>query len=311
MRMGFLTNNLVNAGLKSLDVLARWGVENGFTDLEVGPTIPLVEDDFHRAKEVWGVDINTLIFCRNFLMSDKDTARALLNNLQERVIFAGKIGAKQVVTTTGVLDKSHSGGAYRPELSLDAFQQTFDPIIDLAEKHNVDILFEVCPFMGNIAISPFMWELIFNKVKSDRVGIAYDPSHFVWQFIDPYTPITKFASKIRHIHGKDCETNLDMLKQTGIMHMYSPEHVKGAWTHKDAGLQEQKGQTVLWWRYRLPGLGQLDWDEIISRLYEVGYCGTISIEHEDPVWDGDENLVKCGIIAAKEHIKQYLYDSKQ
>jgi len=305
MRMGFLTNSLVNAGLNNLDVLAKWATENGFTDLEVGPTIPLVEDDFHRAKDSHGVEISTLIFCRNFLMSDKDTAHTLLNNLKERVVFAGKIGAKQVVTTTGILDKSLSGGTYRPELSLDAFQQTFDPIIELAEKHSVDILLEVCPFMGNIAISPFMWELIFDKIKSDRLGIAYDPSHFVWQFIDPYAPITQFASKIRHVHGKDCETNPEMLKRTGIMHMYSPEHVKGAWTHKDAGLQEQKGQTVLWWRYRLPGLGQLDWGQIVSRLYEAGYGGTISIEHEDPVWDGEENRVKRCIIAAKEHIGQY------
>jgi len=303
--MGVLTNSLVNAGLTNLDALARWSVENGFVDLEVGPTIPLVEDDFHRAKEVYGVNISTLIFCRNFLTPDNDVAHNLRNNLKERIIFAGKIGAKQVVTTTGVLDKSHAGGAYRPELSLDAFQQTFDPIIELAEKHNVDILLEVCPFMGNIAISPFMWELIFDKVKSDKLGIAYDPSHFVWQFIDPYAPITQFADKIRHVHGKDCEINPDMLKHTGIMHMYSPAHVKGAWTHKDAGLQEQKGQTVLWWRYRLPGLGQLDWSQIVNRLYEARYSGTISIEHEDPVWDGDENLVKRGITAAKEHIKQY------
>jgi len=306
MRFGFLTNSLVNAGLGDLNALAAWAVENGFADLEVGPTIPLCEDAFHKAKEDYGIDISTFIFCRNFLMPDREQAGLLVNNLKERIIFAGKIGAKQVVTTTGIDSKSYEQGVYRPELSLEGVARLFEDILELAEKCNVDILLEVCPFMGNIAVSPYMWDLIFDRIKSQRLGIAYDPSHMVWQFIDPYAPITEYAAKIRHVHGKDCEIR-DMYKRTGIMHMRGTASAKGVWLHKDAGLVNQEAQANLWWRYRMPGLGQLDWGRIVSLLYEIGYAATISIEHEDPVWEGNEDKIKRGIIGAKKHIKQFLY----
>ena len=41
-----------------------------------------------------------------------------------------------------------------------------------------------------------------------------------------------------------------------------------------------------WWRYRIPGMGQLDWRAIISALVEIGYQGAIDIENEDPVFPG-------------------------
>jgi len=302
MKMGFLTNSLVNVGLKDLNSLAKWAKENDFVDLEVGPTVPLDEHEFHKAKETYGVSINTMIYCRNFLSNDKEQAEQLIAELKKRIIFAGKIGAKQVVTTTGILDDSHKGGRYRPELSLEAFSRLFEPILELAEASNVDILLEACPFMGNIAVSPYMWDMIFDKIKSPRLGLAYDPSHLVWQSIDPYAPIYEFAGHIRHVHGKDCELNRDMIARTGTAHMYAS---KGAWYHKDAGLPAESGHANLWWRYRLPGLGELDWGKILSRLYETGYDGTISIEHEDPVWEGDFDRVSRGVIASKEHIAQF------
>ena len=341
MKMGFITNSFVQEGVKDLDAIARWAVHNGFTDLEVGPTVPLVAEDFLKAKEAYGINISTLIYCRNFLMPDTGQAGLLLEGLKERIVFAGNIGAKQVVTTTGISEKSFEGGDYRPDRSLKLFQETFEPVIELAEQNKVDILLEVCPLMGNIAVSPYMWDMIFSSVKSERLGIAYDPSHLVWQFIDPYGPITEYAGKIRHVHGKDCELNHNMIKRTGARHMFGMAvNEKDGWIHKDAGLTEaeadmkerhsmKEGHSMkeehsmkerysmkerhsmeensnLWWRYRLPGLGELDWNRIVSRLYEAGFDGTISIEHEDPVWSGGLDKVKQGVITAREHIAQFL-----
>ena len=75
--------------------------------------------------------------------------------------------------------------------------------VDLAEKNGVRLCYENCPMMGNIATSPDMWEAIFDAVGSERLGLCYDPSHLVWQFIDPYRNIYKFADKIFHVHAKD------------------------------------------------------------------------------------------------------------
>jgi sugar phosphate isomerase/epimerase len=58
---------------------------------------------------------------------------------------------------------------------------------------------------------------------------------------------------------------------------------------------------VGWWRYRIPGFGQVDWQRVIDALYEGGFDGTLSIEHEDPVWGGTEERVKTGVeIAARK-----------
>lgn len=41
---------------------------------------------------------------------------------------------------------------------------------------------------------------------------------------------------------------------------------------------------VGWWRYRVPGLGQVDWTRVVDTLYEGGFDVVFSVEHEDPVW---------------------------
>ncbi len=48
-----------------------------------------------------------------------------------------------------------------------------------------------------------------------------------------------------------------------------------------------------WWRYRIPGWGDIDWQKFIATLYDIDYQGDIAIEHEDPVFGGkkrDEGL---------------------
>lgn len=38
-----------------------------------------------------------------------------------------------------------------------------------------------------------------------------------------------------------------------------------------------------WWRDRVPGRGQVDWDRLADVLYEGGFDGVLSVEHEDLV----------------------------
>lgn len=154
--------------------------------------------------------------------------------------------------------------------------------MELAEQKNVRLAFENCPLMGNIAISPVMWREIFKRLDSNWVGLAYDPSHLVWQFIDPYMPITEFGDKIYHVHAKDTEINRDRLKECGIMTDFS------------------------WWNYRIPGHGILNWRKLINELKKAGYQGTISIEHEDPDYEGSLEVVEHGLMLGKEYLKAFI-----
>ena len=49
-----------------------------------------------------------------------------------------------------------------------------------------------------------------------------------------------------------------------------------------------------WWRYRIPGLGQVDFPHYVDALYEGGFDGVLSVEHEDPVWGGSPREGRAG-----------------
>jgi len=111
-----------------------------------------------------------------------------------------------------------------------------------------------------------------------ELGLAYDPSHLVWQFIDPYLPLREFGHKVMHVHAKDTQILRDTLQDVGI-----------------------EGQG--WWRYRVPGWGEMNWTRIISDLSESGYDGVISLEHEDPVWAGSEEKVTHALRLGRDFLR--------
>ena len=55
-----------------------------------------------------------------------------------------------------------------------------------------------------------------------------------------------------------------------------------------------------WWRYRLPGLGEVDWAGVIDALRSAGYDGVVSVEHEDPEHSGSVEAVQHGLLLARD-----------
>lgn len=285
MKLGFLTNSLVHHGMNNMEDLVDWSVQHKFQALEVGPNVP-----FHSLEKVVSerkIEVAALTYCRNFLSEDEEIAALHQKELFNRVRMAGELGIPVVVTSTGI-SASAKGDHYdgydairsKPENSLESVVSLFHDVINLAEEMNVKIAFENCPLMGNIAISPELWGRLFERLDSPNAGLAYDPSHLIWQFIDPYLPIKEFGHKIFHVHAKDTEINHEQLKRVGTLSDFS------------------------WWRYRLPGLGDLNWTKFISELTEAGYNGVISIEHEDPVWGGALSKTKQGLIISKQYLER-------
>lgn len=296
MKIGFLTNALVEQARRSgsdafstLPQVADWAAAHGFTDLECGPMLPLDRAAYEQVLGEGKIGISALIYCRNYLSTDPEEAAQHLAALRERIEFAGALGIDKVVTSTGI-DKSVVEGLYDrapalrdrgnlirriPAQSLDRVVDLFGPLVELAEKNNVRLCFENCPLMGNIAISPVMWKKIFERLPSDHLGLAYDPSHLVWEMIDPYTPLLEFKDKIFHVHAKDTAIDRVKLARTGILTDFS------------------------WWSYRIPGRGELDWRQLLGQLIAEGYDGTISLEHEDAAYEGSVEAVENGLLDGK------------
>lgn len=296
MKIGFLTNALVEQARRSgsdafstLPQVADWAAAHGFTDLECGPMLPLDRAAYEQVLSEGRIGISALIYCRNYLSTDPEEAAQHLAALKERIAFAGALGIDKVVTSTGI-DKSVVEGLYDrdpalrdrgnlirriPAQSLDRVVDLFGPLVELAEKNNVRLCFENCPLMGNIAISPVMWKKLFERLPSDHLGLAYDPSHLVWEMIDPYTPLLEFKDKIFHVHAKDTAIDRVKLARTGILTDFS------------------------WWSYRIPGRGELDWRQLLGQLTAEGYDGTLSLEHEDAAYEGSVEAVENGLLDGK------------
>ncbi len=158
------------------------------------------------------------------------------------------------------------------------YKEVYSPVAELAAAKGVRIGFENWPGGrafgdgANLPITPQAWELMFKALPAKFIGLEFDPSHLMWQWIDPYQAAKDFVDHFFMVHLKDTEIFYDKLERIG-------NHARG------------------WWTYRLPGFGELDWHEFFTILYEAGYSGNMVIEHEDPVFSGDrrnEGFILCG-----------------
>jgi sugar phosphate isomerase/epimerase len=158
------------------------------------------------------------------------------------------------------------------------------------EKNNVRILWEpyAAPSSPNIGTSPVGWAALFKGFKdSPHVGLQFDPSHLVWQFMDPVAAAREFVDKIYDVHLKDCEILWHIVRRGGI----SPV------------------DNANWHRWRVPGNGSVDWKGFFAVLAEAGYQGAMNIENEDnfyyPAYNNGEftEQYKRGFRVAHEFLK--------
>ncbi|QYK53235.1 MAG: sugar phosphate isomerase/epimerase [Fimbriimonadaceae bacterium] len=170
--------------------------------------------------------------------------------------------------------------------NIDRFKEIFAPLTKLAEDNGVKIAFENCDMGGtwekpnwNIAHSPRAWEMMFNAVDSDYIGLEWEPCHQMVSLIDPLPQLRKWIGKIYHIHGKDASINWDKLKTDGLR--------CGEW----------------FVHHRTPGFGDTNWTDLISILRHRGWTGCIDIEGwHDPVYRDD--LEMTGQVYSLNYLKQ-------
>ena len=225
MHVGMLTNSLFGVGETDIVKVADWAASQGFEEIELGASVPLDKRAIDAVMGKGDIKVGAFLYCRNFLLPDDGPA--FLEELMKRIDLAAELGIEKVLTSTGI-DRGwdwdekfdfYDGIRKRPIRSLEKVVELFKPILELAEKKNIKIGWETCPVMGNIAISPYLIDILFERLQSDKLGLAYDPSHLVWEMMDPYEPILKYGrqGKIFHVHGKDTEIDRTSLAYTGIL----------------------------------------------------------------------------------------------
>jgi sugar phosphate isomerase/epimerase len=156
----------------------------------------------------------------------------------------------------------------------------------------VKIAIENCPMIfsndewpggTNLATTPAIWRRMWEIIPDTNFGLNLDPSHLVWQMIDYVRVVYEFGPRILHVHAKDMRVDREQLYQRGVLSL-----------------------GMGWQVPRLPGLGEVKWDQLISALYAVGYDYVISVEHEDRAFEGTEDLVKRGFLIARGALGPYI-----
>jgi len=128
---------------------------------------------------------------------------------------------------------------------------------------------------GSLSSPPEMWDAAFSAVPSPNLGLNFDPSHLVVLHIDWAWALRAYKDRVHYCHAKDTELFLDRRNRYGI---YGPFIESGG------------PASGIWWRYRLPGFGVVDWHKYADILAEIGYEGPMNIEHEDQVWGFTTNV---------------------
>lgn len=170
--------------------------------------------------------------------------------------------------------------------SMKKFKSVFSPLAKRAADKGVRLAFENCDMGGNwqsgdwnIAHHPIAWEMMFNEVPGDNIGLEWEPCHQMVKLIDPLPQLRKWTSRIFHVHGKDCTIHWDVIREHGI---HGPKPFAF---------------------HRTPGFGDSNWTDIISELRRHGFEGAIDIEGwHDPVYK--ESLEMTGQVHALRYLKQ-------
>ncbi|MBS1855106.1 MAG: sugar phosphate isomerase/epimerase [Acidobacteria bacterium] len=242
--------------------------------------IASIKDKIARA----GITASALACDGNHIDPDP-AARERVNRYTASVIeLAGKLGIPAIGGQSGTMRGRPL--AEQVDEIVKVYTEKYFP---LCEKYKVRMLWE--PYAGgpNIATGPVGWEALFKAFKdTSHVGLQFDPSHLVWQFMDPVQAARDFVDHIYDVHLKDTEILWYLLRRGGI----NP-------------VNNQR-----WWRFRIPGQGSVDWKGFFSVLAEAGYQGCMNIENEDefyyPATDREHNFTeqyKRGFKAAHEYLK--------
>ena len=145
------------------------------------------------------------------------------------------------------------------------FARMWNPILDVFDECGVRFALEVHP--TEIAFDIITARRALAAVGQRKAfGFNFDPSHLVWQMIDPVCFLKEFSDRIYHVHMKDVALQLN--GYTGILGSNLP------FGHADRG-----------WDFRSLGHGDVNFEAIIRTLNRIGYDGPLSVEWEDSGMD--------------------------
>ncbi len=305
MKLGLLTACLPSLPLADV---AAWAAGAGYAALEVAawPDVPgrdweashldvapLDADGAAAVRRLFdehGLELSAVAYYENNLHSDPVRRAEVNEHLRSCVDAAELLGCGLVGTFVG------RDVTATVEENLRLGEEVLPPLVQYAADRGVRLVVENCPMEGwhpdgypaNLAYSPQLWDWLAEQ----GLWLNLDPSHLLWLGIDPVTVVAPYADRVLHVQAKDAEVFATDRNRYGVFGN-AVDRAAAPWTSG-------------WWRYRLPGSGQVDWAGFLGALATAGYDGVVSVEHEDPVWTGSVERVTHGLELAHDHLAPLL-----
>jgi len=200
----------------------------------------------------------------------EEVRRRAAEEMKDTARMASRLGAKTVVGFTGSsIWKTLAMFPPVPDGMIEAgyedFARRWNPILDVFEEEGVRFALEVHP-------SEIAYDYWTTKRTLDAIGhracfgLNWDPSHMVWQQIDPVAFLWDFQDVIFHVHCKDTKVRLN--GRNGRLASHLP------WADPRRG-----------WDFISTGRGDVPWEDAVRMLTAIGYTGPLSVEWEDAGMD--------------------------
>jgi sugar phosphate isomerase/epimerase len=279
MKVAFYTSTL---GDQPAHEVVQWAKQAGFDGIEIdvnrhlsGSPGTIIE--LARSTQL---DVPSITLFGNLLHSDQAEREKIRSRARAVAREAIDTRVPTLVLFAGRNEQADEASNYQDIAGF------LNELASLRTDGSFRIALENWPGMHKnfVATTPQGWEKLFSTIEYPNVGIEFDPSHLLWQGIDPYQAAAEVRDRIFLLHGKDTKL--------------FPERVQSV------------GYSGDWWEYRLPGRGELDWKQFLTFAKDkLGFDGYVSIEHEDReyAWpNGDVETRKKGFVYGLSQLRQAL-----
>lgn len=281
MFVGLLTTPFTK---EPLEHVAAFAAEYGFGGLEIAAlpgsahvdTANFTEADAERIKHLMerrAILITSLASYVDITHADPDKRAANCAIVSSAIDAANLLGVDTVCILAGL---PPNGKCKMRTLETDVVE-VLTPLLEQASSKNVSLAIENWYATNLQHLGHF--ERLFELLPHNNLGLNFDPSHLLWQDIDYIHAIERFSDRIFHVHAKDAAIN----------------ETKRRWVGN---------QDSTWWNYVIPGLGRVNWGELVHALRSNGYDGVLSIEHEDTAVSREE-----GFMLGKKYLEQFFIPS--
>ncbi len=302
MKLGVFTTLMSNKPLKdALDYFASIGIEA----VEIGcggypgkahadPDILLNDEtkfqEFMKTIKDSGLAVSALSCHGNPIHPNKEIAARHKKIFEDAVLLAEKMGIKRINTFSGCAGDCET--AKYPNWVTCPWPDDFIKILDwqwnevlipywkeaveFAKAHGVDkIGLELHP---GFMVYNTETLLKLREAVGPEIGANLDPSHLIWQQMDPTLVIKELGNAIFHFHAKDTRVDKYNTAKNGVL---------------DTKRYSELADRSFIFRTVGYGNGESFWRDIISALKTAGYDYVVSIEHEDALMSKNEGLEKA------------------